>query len=99
MTATATDYNAEQHAKGLDIGSKAEHVTIAVNGVWGAKMKDGSHIHSYEKIGYHAGTAALMDGFKASGVEIIDYREKDDYPKTSDDCSGELYCQCEGCEW
>jgi len=38
-------------------------------------MKDGSSMTSYEKIGYHANTAGLLQGFLESGVVIKVYRD------------------------
>lgn len=69
--------DAEQYKKGLETGQNAQHISIAVNGVWGAKMNDGGHVASYERIGYHASTAALLRGFLASGVKIKVHRYQD----------------------
>lgn len=67
-------YADEQYAKGLQIGKNAQRIYIAENDVWSARMMDGSHIDSYEKIGYHAHTASLMKGFIDSGCFIKVFR-------------------------
>jgi hypothetical protein len=67
-------YGQKQYEKGLQYGRDAVKVTIGVNSVWGATMKDGGHVGSYEKIGYHACTADLLQGFIDSGVPIYVYR-------------------------
>jgi hypothetical protein len=73
--AQLTKTQQDQYDKGREIGAQAEYVSIAVNGVWGAKMKDGGSLQSYEKIGYHAGTEHLLRGFTDSGVQIKDFRD------------------------
>lgn len=69
------EYGNEQYNKGLEIGSKATEVHISVRNVWSAKLKTGGHMQSYETIGYHSGTAALMRGFIDSGVKIVVWRD------------------------
>lgn len=61
----------EQLAEGIRIGSAAIQITIGINDVWSAKMKDGGSLQSYEKIGYHARTRELLQGFIASGCPIF----------------------------
>lgn len=68
------DYAKQQYAKGLDLGTRAKTVHIAVNNVWSADMKDGSNMFSYEKIGYHGCTRHLLHGFLDSGVRIVVHR-------------------------
>ncbi len=61
-------------ARGLKLkadGCNSIHITAG--GVWGAKGPN-FYIESYEGIGYHANTAALLEGFLASGLPIIVYR-------------------------
>lgn len=65
---------AKQYHEGKLIGMLCDHVSIGYNGCWSATMKDGSHLSSYEKIGYHACTADLMRGFIESGCAIFVYR-------------------------
>ena len=67
------DYSREQYENGLEIGSNAQTVYIAINNVWAARNKDGSHTGSYEKLGYHRSTRELFLGFIDSRVEIIIY--------------------------
>lgn len=64
----------EQYAEGLRLGAEMEYISISINGVWGGRTKDGASIQSYEKIGYHRSTGALMRGFLDSGVAVFVYR-------------------------
>jgi hypothetical protein len=64
------DYCQQQYDEGLKIGSNARCIIINYNSVWNSSNKDNSHILSYEKIGYHAGTADLLHGFLDSEVQI-----------------------------
>jgi hypothetical protein len=64
----------KKYAEGLEIGRRSSEVYISVTGAWGAEGKDGSRTTSYEVIGYHANTAALLRGFIDSGVKIVVYR-------------------------
>jgi hypothetical protein len=72
---------AEQYNKGLKIGREAiafgGHVSIACNGTWGAAAA--GSISSYEGIGYHGETAALLRGFIDSGCTIVVYRHSTGY--------------------
>lgn len=63
------NYAVEQYQKGLDIGKRARKVYV-LNGVWSAALRDGGHLHSCEKIGYHRSTRELLKGFIDSGVEV-----------------------------
>lgn len=74
---SSESYKESQYQKGIKIGKEANEVIIGENWVWSAQMKDGSNIYSYEKLGYHAHTAALFQGFIDSGVKIRDLRKKD----------------------
>lgn len=69
-----SSYSRQQYEKGMRIGQEASTVYIAINGTWSARMKDGSHISSYEGIGYHSGTSALLKGFLDSGCRVSVYR-------------------------
>ena len=71
------EYSLEQYYKGRQIGKDADCIHIAVNDVWGASMKDGSSVASYEKIGYHAATAFLLQGFLESGCKVLVHRSGD----------------------
>lgn len=64
------DYGKVQYQKGLNIGSESHYIFISIYGTWGAMLKNGGMISSYEKIGYHAHTADLLSGFLASGCSI-----------------------------
>lgn len=61
--------------RGLETGKQAKHVFVATNNVWSASMKDGGHLSSYEKLGYHAGTAYFFFGLLKSGCPITVYRK------------------------
>lgn len=73
-------YQTEQYQKGLAIGYESEYITISVSNVWGCQFKVspahpyGGSCSSYETIGYHAGTAALLRGMLDSGCPIKVYR-------------------------
>jgi hypothetical protein len=60
----------EQYEKGLEIGRESEYVGIAKNGTWYSKPLRGGVCTSYEGIGYHRSTAALLKGFLDSGTEV-----------------------------
>jgi hypothetical protein len=68
-------YAIEQYRKGLTIGGLATQIDISVSDVWSAKMRDGALRSSYEKLGYHAHTASLLQGFIDSGVKIVVWRD------------------------
>jgi hypothetical protein len=70
----ARGYDAEQYAKGLEIGKNAKTIYISCGSVWSAELKSGSSLLSYEGIGYHACTADLLRGFLDSGCAIIVHR-------------------------
>ena len=67
------NYRREQYKKGLSIGREAVEVTIACNGTWGYKNREG-YTSSYEIIGHHVCTAELLRGFLDSGVQIRVFR-------------------------
>lgn len=62
----------EQYQKGLEVGKNYEVITISFKGVWGAQTP--GTLTSYEGIGYHANTAALLRGFLDSGKPVLVYR-------------------------
>lgn len=64
----------EKFDEGVEIGNNAKRVYISMEGTWGATMKDGSSLTSYEGIGYHVHTSSLLEGFLASNAEIVVYR-------------------------
>ena len=55
----------------MAVGQRATTIHIESTGVWSASMKDGSSLQSYQGIGYHANTAALLKGFLDSGARIV----------------------------
>ena len=64
----------EKYADGLKTGKNAETVYVAINNVWSARMKDGSSLQSYEKLGYHGRTSDFWRGILESGCSIVVYR-------------------------
>ncbi|TXH43898.1 MAG: hypothetical protein E6Q97_33540 [Desulfurellales bacterium] len=77
---TAFDCASEQEAKGLQIATEFDEINIAVNSVWSASMRrpsSSSYLQSYEAIGYHANTAALLRGFLAGTARVIVHRYRD----------------------
>lgn len=73
------EYQTQQYNKGLELGKNALVINISVSDVWSMVMKDGSLRTSYERIGYHAGTAALLRGFIDSGAKIVIWRDSEKY--------------------
>ena len=64
----------KQYAEGLRVGAECETIHLSTGGTWGATMKNGASLTSYEGIGYHANTAALWRGFLDSGAKIVVHR-------------------------
>ncbi len=50
-------------------------IHIATNNVWSAHNVDNGHTQSYEKLGYHANTAALLAAFLDSGIPVYVHRD------------------------
>lgn len=73
----------KRYEEGLQTAEEYEYVTIAINGVWGGRKKDGASVGSYEKLGFHACTADFLQGILESGVQVIDYRVKNGYHSCS----------------
>ena len=71
-------YATEQYEAGLKAGKECLKIIISVRGVWGGILKNGGTLSSYEGIGYHSCTSALLMGFLDSGVEIEVYRRSED---------------------
>jgi len=72
--------NQKQYERGLEVGRESEYVTICKDGTWSARSLEGVITTSYERIGYHSGTAALLQGFLDSGVEM--YVDRYDHGST-----------------
>lgn len=68
-------YDKEQYETGLKYGRDSHYVFISYNGTWGASMKDGGQLTTYEKIGYHACTKDLWKGILDSGTPIRVYHD------------------------
>ena len=69
-----------QYVVGLEHGKDAEYINICANGTWACSHKDGGLTTSYEGIGYHRSTAALLQGFIDSECTI--YVNRYDDPKS-----------------
>lgn len=76
----SAEYADKQYEKGLKVGRDNDYIFISANGTWGAmrdRPRDHSMITSYEGIGYHGCTDALLHGFLDSGAPIVVYRYDD----------------------
>ena len=74
------DLSARRYAEGLETSQEFAdgEVTISVRSVWGAnKVGDNSRctVFSYEGIGYHTGTAALLRGFLDGPAPVVVFRK------------------------
>lgn len=66
---------AAQYATGLQHATEYPRVGISASGTWFASDgPDGSHVTTYEGIGYHANTADLLRGLLAGTAEVVVYR-------------------------
>lgn len=63
-----------RYADALKVSTEAAEVSISVRGTWSASMLDGSSLQSYEGIGYHANTAAVLQGFLDGPAALVVYR-------------------------
>lgn len=77
------EYNKKQFQTGLDYSNQSHSVTISGNSVWSCSLKNGGMVSSYEGIGYHACTAALLAGFLAGTAELRIERYDDDFHMTT----------------
>lgn len=67
-------YGEKQYRHGREVSESARYVYIGANGTWGASLKSGGHLTSYEGIGYHAHTESLLRGFLDGPAPIVVYR-------------------------
>jgi len=58
------------YEEGRNYAGFMEYVTISVNNVWGGYTKDGGSLQSYEKIGYHRGSADFLAGMVDAGCPV-----------------------------
>ncbi len=65
----------KQYDKGREVGEESEYITITEKGTWVSQLENGASSTSYEIIGYHASTAALLAGFLDSGTQVYVARE------------------------
>lgn len=75
-----TAYLAKQREVALEASWRAYetggHVYVSANGAWGASGP-GWFISTYEGIGYHAGTAAVLEGLLEGPAAFDVYRDVD----------------------
>jgi len=67
-------YDVEQYNKGLQLTRDYNEIHISIYNVWSASAaKDGSDraCFSYETLGLHRSTAALVQGWLDGGIKII----------------------------
>lgn len=60
--------------EGYKLGLTLVRFSIGENGVWSGQPKDGGHLMSYERIGYHSLTSEFLAGILDSGCEVWVYR-------------------------
>lgn len=65
---------AERHEEGYKLGKSAVCVSLDYRGVWGASLRNGGQVTSYEGIGYHALTHAFLRGILASKCKLVVHR-------------------------
>lgn len=57
------------------LARKPLHIHIAVNGTWSADLEDGVVLYSYEKLDYHTGCRAFLEGLRDAGIPIVNHGE------------------------
>ncbi|WP_340376631.1 hypothetical protein U5640_16935 [Streptomyces sp. SS7] len=81
-------YAEEQYRKGLETSHEYDRVVIRANGTWAAECGPyypeaniymGNAAYSYEGIGYHGETAALLRGFLDGPAPVDVERRQADY--------------------
>lgn len=65
------DRTSDKYAEGIKYANEMEYMTISVNNVWGGATVNGGFVSSYEKIGYHTGSADWFAGVVASGCPVF----------------------------
>lgn len=73
-TMDTPELDLKQYKKGLELSNTSSVIGISANGCWFADLISGGHLTSYEVIGYHSSTAALLKGFLAGRAKFIVYR-------------------------
>lgn len=66
--------HAEKMQEGYNVGKSALTVSFDHRGVWGATLRNGGCVTSYEGIGYHALTSDFLAGILASKCRVVVYR-------------------------
>lgn len=57
------------------LARRPTRIHLAVNGVWSADLADGSTVFSYEKLDYHTGSRAFLEGLRAAGIPFTYHGE------------------------
>ncbi|MEV0471019.1 hypothetical protein [Streptomyces prunicolor] len=81
------DYAEEQYRKGLELSEEYGRIVIRAGGTWAAEDGPVDPVtrartigaYSYEGIGYHGNTAALLRGFLDGPAPIDVERRQEDY--------------------
>lgn len=47
---------------------KPTMIHIGINGVWSARLADGGHMSSYEKLDYHTGCRLFLESLREAGI-------------------------------
>ena len=64
----------DHFARGVEVAGEMESMSIAVNNVWGGRLKNGGSSQSYERIGYHAGSTDFIRGVLSAGCPVSVFR-------------------------
>lgn len=72
-------YAREQYERGRQMAEAGARIHISIAGTWSADNADGSSTTAYEKLGFHACTADLLQGWLLGGAEIVDHRAEMGY--------------------
>jgi hypothetical protein len=76
MSVPPVSADGEHFKRGEDQGDEADYITLSVDNVWGGQTTSRwgvGHISSYERIGYHSGSAHFMAGVLRSGCPTFVY--------------------------
>jgi len=73
------EYTLKRYNEALKISQEAQEVFISASGTWGADLKNGGLLSSYEGIGYHAGSAWMLKGFLDGPASIVVYRDNQQF--------------------
>ena len=63
-------FKGDDFDKGITQAEEMDYVIIDSNNVWGGPTKDGGWLFSYERIGYHRGSADFAAGLIEAGCPV-----------------------------